>query len=54
MMGFYAGTPEKSVTKAKGHLICMTLNKLRGLTVNDVKNHAKQYQKSILIRSSLK
>ncbi|SCC57014.1 hypothetical protein GA0061070_10392 [Kosakonia oryziphila] len=26
-LGFYAGTPENSVTKAKKHLICMTLNK---------------------------
>ncbi|EAO9209564.1 hypothetical protein AHZ32_24555 [Salmonella enterica] len=29
LSGLYAGTPEKSVTKAKGHLICITLNKLR-------------------------
>jgi predicted nucleic acid-binding Zn ribbon protein len=27
--GLYAGTPENSVTKAKDHMICMTLNKLR-------------------------
>ncbi|VTR53333.1 Uncharacterised protein [Serratia fonticola] len=25
----YAGTPENFVTKAKDHMICMTLNKLR-------------------------
>lgn len=28
-LGFHAGIPENSVTKAKNYLICITLNKLR-------------------------